>query len=1333
MGKKLFFFWVYFLMINGGYSQANGPYSTMQRVMPPTPEAMAINKVGFSDVNLYTGKASYSIPIYTITQNGISFPISLSYTGGGGIKVEEVASSVGLGWSLTSTGVVSRVIRGLADDIGNGGNYTGFINISDFPPLTTEYVSDYRDYAKNKRDGQPDLFSISVAGLSAQFYINRSKKVVFVEKSDLKVTIVFTENSNTIAAFKVTDMSGRTYYFSEQEKSKSIPFEEGYFAEYDDYATSSWYLTKITSEFGKDIMTFSYLSGESNQLKQMLRSPYQYRKDQVDPNFDEDESSYSLMHYKRPVLQKISFASGEVNFIMHDSIRYDMGNDKYLKQIVVKNYIGDTIKDARFNYSYFSGSGVIQQGQSSVLGEGNPALRLKLDSLQEISRNSQYQTHKFQYNTDYYLPDRLSSFSMDHWGFYNGQSNSSWEARHRVKSYMRQFPMYPLDSTLSDFGSANREPNLTYARAGVLKKVTTPTGGEVSFNYELNSSADSRLPNTISSPVTWYYPTTSFSTNYFSINLINEPFAYIRVLSQISEGSYSYEYLIKDSLQTKTFFHDTLVYGDANHLYKLEPGSYCIIQKRLGENSDPGYEYHTKLLKDIETLIVHKPVGGLRIRSMELYDPVRVTTLQRNYFYNESGDTSSISLSTGVISDVPSYGIQNVELWSTSYVPDYWSPYYVIPHGYVRLLTSAYPTGVTAGSFVGYKKVTVVDSNELKTESHFTSFKDFPEFSEGYYPGDGSTNFDELTINGRKYETHPLTPFDERDFLRGKLTKQIVYKKEGGEFQKIATTENIYDFNMGYRVSKTKVMLPDTTELLTGMVFLYLHNESDPSNPGLRMKKYNLYTTRYDLKKTIEKTYTYQGGIDSLVTETNIEYGDTPWFRDSLFHYQPTKITKTHSTGKEVTKIYYPYDWRYGVPDTTTGEMTNMKVLDTSNRIAIPVLQVVTDSATNNHVASVKNTYSILANSKLAVNLIKTKQGTASSFEGKISFNRYDTSGNLIEQQKVNDIKSSYIWDYKNSYPVAEVNNADSTSIAYTSFEAENKGNWSYSGTNADTVTVTGRKAYKLNGSNGLSKSGLNSGTAYILSYWTRNGSAFSVTGTQSPSPITGRTVSGWTYYEHKITGQTTVTLSGNGWVDEVRLYPMDAQMVTLTYEPLLGISSQCDANNRISYYEYDAFGRLAAIRDQDRNVVKRIRYNYTGQPETDYYYYNTSQSNSFTRNNCGVGYVGSTVSYTVSASVYSSSISQVDANKKALNDIVANGQNYANTVGTCTVVCNSGNCTGVDKKCVNSICETGIKVNTDSYWVPGMNKWACEYHYEWSDASWSSHYISYSNFACPY
>jgi len=125
--------------------------------------------------------------------------------------------------------------------------------------------------------------------------------------------------------------------------------------------------------------------------------------------------------------------------------------------------------------------------------------------------------------------------------------------------------------------------------------------------------------------------------------------------------------------------------------------------------------------------------------------------------------------------------------------------------------------------------------------------------------------------------------------------------------------------------------------------------------------------------------------------------------------------------------------------------------------------------------------------------------------------------------------------------------------------------------------------------------------------------------------------------------------------------------------------------------------------------------------------YYNTARSQAFTRNNCPTNYVGSTVTYTVAANTYSSTVSQVDADAKAQNNINANGQSYANTYGTCTFVCCSTN--GIDKKCVNGSCQTGIKVYTYSQMMYGSI--VCTYHYEWSDGSWSDNYQETNTSAC--
>lgn len=66
-------------------------------------------------VDKYTGDLNYSIPLLTVPgPNGEAFPITLQYASGG-IGVDQTASEVGLGWSLT-VGEIARRMNGHPDD-----------------------------------------------------------------------------------------------------------------------------------------------------------------------------------------------------------------------------------------------------------------------------------------------------------------------------------------------------------------------------------------------------------------------------------------------------------------------------------------------------------------------------------------------------------------------------------------------------------------------------------------------------------------------------------------------------------------------------------------------------------------------------------------------------------------------------------------------------------------------------------------------------------------------------------------------------------------------------------------------------------------------------------------------------------------------------------------------------------------------------------------------------------------------------------------------------------------------------------------------------------------
>ncbi|HAH55518.1 MAG TPA: hypothetical protein DCM02_09650 [Flavobacterium sp.] len=102
---------------------------------------------------------------------------------------------------------------------------------------------------------------------------------------------------------------------------------------------------------------------------------------------------------------------------------------------------------------------------------------------------------------------------------------------------------------------------------------------------------------------------------------------------------------------------------------------------------------------------------------------------------------------------------------------------------------------------------------------------------------------------------------------------------------------------------------------------------------------------------------------------------------------------------------------------------------------------------------------------------------------------------------------------------------------------------------------------------------------------------------------------------------------------------------------------------NKLSCYEIEFYADLLKFRMKRtyENDTKWQTFYLLNNPFT-----NTLQSGAYTKNNCTTGGLGSTVTYTVVAGKYISTVSQADADAQAQAEIIANGQNYANANGTC-------------------------------------------------------------------
>ncbi|MCS2956437.1 hypothetical protein NXX53_03005 [Bacteroides salyersiae] len=140
----------------------------------PSPEAYALMQYEAIPVSTYTGVPSVNIPIYTIQVGNYSLPISLNYHASG-IKVAQEASWVGLGWSLSAGGAISRSICGNDDEFyyANHTNPVPVVKYLSDDPADIEIEGDIYEGSSTVQSIEPDIFQYNFNGYSGKFYFRR--------------------------------------------------------------------------------------------------------------------------------------------------------------------------------------------------------------------------------------------------------------------------------------------------------------------------------------------------------------------------------------------------------------------------------------------------------------------------------------------------------------------------------------------------------------------------------------------------------------------------------------------------------------------------------------------------------------------------------------------------------------------------------------------------------------------------------------------------------------------------------------------------------------------------------------------------------------------------------------------------------------------------------------------------------------------------------------------------------------------------------------------------------------------------------------------------------
>ncbi len=1237
--------WVTLLIISVIRVQAQD----LSKIQIASPNAGNLGRYVDYPVSYHTGVPQIEIPIYTIKDGPITLPISLSYHAGG-LKVHEPSSWVGTGWSLNAGGMVTRSVNGLIDEkIYGSENKSYFRNhgYMDYfmymPPGGSELSMDWQHFANGQKDGEPDIFFFNFGQYSGKFYIREDHTPVLIPHQDIRIELDYCENPSLescnqtydyLKGLKFTTPDGVKYYFGFQNglssSNQAVEYARPYTyqnATQAAHSPSSWYLYKIESadnefsvtlEYQKEFYSYHTLSmGGAKMINDT--DPYSTACNLVKNNIEGVR------------LKKIVFANGNVEFIT-GNLREDVGNDfgglgdetnnsaYRLGEIKISGSGSALCKKFVLAYGYFvdTTTGLPANWSCTGMNLSIDRKRLKLTSVEEIPCTGTPPTHpkwQFSYYDESLVPRRLN-YGVDHWGFYNGASNTSF------------VPSLSSDNgvTYTSGQGANRESKWPQMRYGALKKITYPTGGAAEFIYSTDTL------------------TTSKTVTAYNFNLLNTSDCYCHyaspysgVLCPTNWTSYSYTFSVTGSTRFKvellsmnggssTFYlintqtgQNVKIWNSSSSTgeeFNLTSGNYGI-RSQSGSGTGAGQGGRLKLYQgapyQYQEFSDHS-VGGLKIDRIQQKDRNGVIQMQTKYEYP-----------AGVmLFSVPEYiymfHSESIEIvMGHGTTSTYFDPNGCFKWGgknaFLVSTGSVVPMRTTQGAHKGYEYVRV-----RQTGNGYTEYK-YDVSGAPALPGDVSVRAVDASICSTSFDDYPPAPLPN-SFRRGALIGQKVYNESSKLLSEVV-------YNPQYQ--------EDTYGSFGFKSYALLVNPGSQSAP-----EYFYYPRWYTLKsgrktsETVTETVHGQTGSNSNVKTTVTEYGglhNLP-VRQSMYKgtsavgtpvtstqskYVPD-LTACYSCSQYETQLTNELSTAYGnyqaniygtCPGYSFGNLEHCQPTPNVNDCYVCAwrrYQVEINEAfktyRNNLIANCSE-----AKEKACLN---QKHSYASAvLDGIIEMNVQNLINMPLEVTTIKDgsVISSLYTEFTQSQ------NTDPDPLPYTrsgntlptkiypertiSFNPE----YPLLLSSFSPVHEINGEVYKYVGYNPFAEASYKWDQGNIVEVRKKDGTVTSYVWWYNKAlPIVkAEGIS----YETLKDAFDAVCPSVSDCDTQPELVPklqdlrnslnyLTGLITTYTYDPLWGMKSQTDPTGLTLNYSYDVLGRLYQITDQDGNVIKEYSYNYS-------------------------------------------------------------------------------------------------------------------------------------------
>lgn len=958
----------------------------LKSIKPTAPTAASLGLYGEQEVNLSTGQVPISIDLYEIRSGDVKVPIRLIYHSGG-IKMDQEASWVGLGWNLAFGASIVRTLNGYADeeeseDVPQDSTIRQSMESHPIDGIGFDRYVSLAKADKYQYSFRPDLFAYHAGAYNGTFYL----------RHDSIHTIPMTPLKGSLDEIITPD--GTSYLFDRSEKTtissqyvKLNPFISTYYVRsivspnhtdtiryvYQDsgtytYAKSSYYQGIYTEE-----NLIVYQTGRSDASEGIQRY--------VTGNIPLSGTTPYITNVKTVKPRYIYFKKGRITFDLSPREDIERSQLKKLDRIIVEsenNGQYNRIKEFRFFYSYFNGKNDNEEYLSK---------RLCLDSIVETGLYGRETVDKKTIaRLEYYGKEGLpkkNSFDHDYWGFYNGRHNSD------------DIPTTMMDEKY--IGHADKIPDEQYTKYGSLKSITYPTGGRAELKWEINRVNISNplyMPDEIKSEsASLVVPSTISCTNPYKPTPYDDEVPTIKgifihsYIDQTAQLSYD----LKRDINTNNTHnkYDKCTIKVDNKVIDMINGTTAHISNTVNVSLKAGSSYSIFIKSNcynasgLFTIYYNSgnpakdknnyPFAGLRIRELDLYDNNDSIMSRRCFEYKDS-----LGRSTGYLTS------------------------------YDRIDNCKSVIDINEG-IKGSGVVLTKRSNNLV----FSELKRGPQSNEYAYSHVVEKVYDK---NAKEPSTETLYDFSQsqdacpsynippvsKQHLRGQLLRKREYEYIGGKCVLTRDIRNIYKTDLRGNDSRDGFIMftmlsPASGGVLQHYLYYYGGNISSCYIPV----NYSYTSDWVHLDSTIVVEPAYNGNMVSV----------TAYRYDSKIHQQPTCITNTCGGSPwQVARLVYPSDRNDSVYQMMTGR--NMLLYPVEEKV-FEGEQGKTETLTEGILRNYQtDTFGNIVLSDVYKYLPDGKPFRLFSYQ-------YDKKGRVVEMTGEDHVPTAVCWDPTGSYPLA--------------------------------------------------------------------------------------------------------------------------------------------------------------------------------------------------------------------------------------------------------------------------------------------------------------------------